>query len=282
MRFALNVPNFGEYGDARVVAEPLAEPAREAEESGWDGFFPRDHIAWEGAAHYADPWISLSAIAVGTSSIRIGPMVTPLPRRRPWKVAHETATLDRRSGGRLILGVGLGGREREFDYFGEEPDPKRRAEMLDEGLEILTKMWGAEPFTHRGAHYEITEARLTPPPAQRPRIPIWIAGTWPRKRPFLRSLRWDGYAPVGSAGSPLTPEDVREMRRLASGQRGDDEPFDIRISGCSNGERLDEDRRKAARFAEAGATWWDETLPPSGMSLGEARDRVRLGPPDVG
>ena len=278
MRFALNVPNFGEYGDARV----LADLAREAEESGWDGFFLWDHIAWEGADHYADPWISLSAIAVKTSGIRIGPMVTPLPRRRPWKVAHEAATLDRLSGGRLILGAGLGGREREFDYFGEEPDPKRRAEMLDEGLEILTKMWGAEPFTHRGAHYEITEARLTPPPAQRPRIPIWIAGTWPRKRPFLRSLRWDGFAPVGSAGSALTPEDVREMRRLASGQRGDDEPFDIRISGCSNGERLDEDRRKAARFAEAGATWWDETLPPSGMSLGEARDRVRLGPPDVG
>jgi alkanesulfonate monooxygenase SsuD/methylene tetrahydromethanopterin reductase-like flavin-dependent oxidoreductase (luciferase family) len=97
MRFALNVPNFGEYGDARVVAEPLAEllaePAREAEESGWDGFFPRDHIAWEGAAHYAVPRISLSAIAVETSSIRIGPMVTPLPRRRPWKVACEAATL---------------------------------------------------------------------------------------------------------------------------------------------------------------------------------------------
>jgi len=278
MRFALNVPNFGEYGDARV----LADLAREAEESGWDGFFLWDHIAWEGAAHYADPWISLSAIAVGTSSIRIGPMVTPLPRRRPWKVAHEAATLDRLSGGRLILGAGLGGHEREFDFFGEEPDPKRRAAMLDEGLEILTKMWGAEPFTHRGAHYEITEALLTPPPAQRPRIPIWIAGTWPRKRPFLRSLRWDGYAPVGSAGSPLTPEDVREMSRIASEQRGEDEPFDIRISGSSNGESPDEARRKVARFAEAGATWWDETLPPSGMSLGEARERVRLGPPDVG
>jgi len=278
MRFALNVPNFGEYGDARL----LAWLAREAEESGWDGFFVWDHIAWEGATHYADPWISLSAIAVETSSIRIGPMVTPLPRRRPWKVAHEAATLDRLSGGRLILGAGLGGREREFGFFGEEPDPKRRAAMLDEGLEILTKMWSAEPFTHRGAHYEITEARLMPPPAQRPRIPIWIAGTWPRKRPFLRALRWDGYAPVGKAGSPLTPEDVREMSSLVSEQRERDKPFDIRISGSTNGESLDEVRRKVARFAEAGATWWDETLPPSGMSLEEARERVRLGPPDVG
>ncbi len=278
MRFALNVPNFGEYGDARV----LAGLAREAEESGWDGFFVWDHIAWEGATHYADPWISLSAIAVETSSIRIGPMVTPLPRRRPWKVAHEAATLDRLSGGRLILGAGLGGREREFGFFGEEPDPKRRAAMLDEGLEILTKMWSAEPFTHRGVYYEITEAHLTPPPAQRPRIPIWIAGTWPRKRPFLRALRWDGYAPVGDAGSPLAPEDVREMSGLVSEQRGRDKPFDIRISGSTNGESHDEARRKVARFAEAGATWWDESLPLSGMSLEEARERVRLGPPDVG
>ncbi len=278
MRFALNVPNFGEYGDARV----LAGLAREAEESGWDGFFVWDHIAWEGATHYADPWISLGAIALQTSGIRIGPMVTPLPRRRPWKVAHEAATLDRLSGGRLIFGAGLGGREREFGFFGEEPDPKRRAAMLDEGLEILTNMWSSEPFMHRGVHYKVTEARLTPPPVQRPRIPIWIAGTWPRRRPFLRSLRWDGYAPVGEAGSPLTPEDVREMSGLASGQRGPDEPFDIRITGSTNGESPDEVRRKVVRFAEAGATWWDENLSHSGMSLEEARERVRLGPPDVG
>ncbi len=278
MRFALNVPNFGEYADARA----LAGLAREAEESGWDGFFVWDHIAWEGAENYADPWISLAAIALGTSSIRIGPMVTPLPRRRPWKVAHETATLDRLSGGRLIFGAGLGGREREFDFFGEEPDPKRRAAMLDEGLEIITKMWSAEPFAHRGVHYEVTEARLTPPPVQRPRVPIWIAGTWPRKRPFQRSLRWDGFAPVGKAGSPLTPEDVREMRTLASEQREGDEPFEIRITGSTNGENPDDARRKVARFAEAGATWWDETLSPSGISLEEARERVRLGPPDVG
>ena len=278
MRFALNVPNFGEYGDAWV----LAGLAREAEECGWDGFFVWDHIAWEGAAHYADPWISLAAIAVATRSIRIGPMVTPLPRRRPWKVAHEAATLDRLSEGRLTLGVGLGGREREFRFFNEEPDARRRAAMLDEGLEILTKMWEAEPFAHRGTHYEITEALLTPPPAQRPRIPIWIAGTWPRKKPFLRALRWDGYAPVGKAGSPLTPEDVREMSGSASDQRGGDEPFDIRITGSTNGESPDEVRRKVARFAEAGATWWDENLSPSGMSLEEARERVRLGPPDFG
>ena len=278
MRFALNVPNFGEYGDAWA----LAGLAREAEESGWDGFFVWDHIAWEGAENYADPWISLAAIALGTSSIKIGPMVTPLPRRRPWKVAHEAATLDRLSGGRLIFGAGLGGREREFGFFGEERDPKRRAAMLDEGLEILTRMWSAEPFAHRGAHYEVTEARLTPPPVQRPRVPIWIAGTWPRKRPFQRSLRWDGYAPVGKAGSPLTPEDVREMRTLASAQRGSDEPFEIRITGSTNGDDPDDARRKVTRFAEAGATWWDETLSASGMSLEEERERVRRGPPDVG
>jgi probable F420-dependent oxidoreductase len=278
VRFALNVPNFGQYGDALL----LAGLAREAEESGWDGFFVWDHIAWEGAENYADPWISLAAIAVETSGIRLGPMVTPLPRRRPWKVAHEAATLDRLSEGRLILGVGLGGREREFGFFGEETDAKRRAAMLDEGLEILAKMWGAEPFTHRGEHYEITEAHLTPAPVQRPRTPIWIAGMWPRKRPFHRALRWDGYAPERADGGPMTPEDVREITESASEQRGRDEPFDIRISGSTHGESPDEARRKVALLAEAGATWWDETLPPSGMSLEEARERVRLGPPDVG
>ena len=278
MRFALNAPNFGEYGDVRT----LAGLAREAEESGWDGFFVWDHIAWGDAEDYADPWISLSAIAVETRNIKIGPMVTPLPRRRPWKVAHEAATLDRLSGGRLILGVGLGGREKEFDFFGEEPDPKRRATMLDEGLEILAKMWTAQPFSHRGERYEITEARLTPPPTQRPRIPIWVAGTWPRNGPFHRALRWDGYAPVGKPGSPLTPEDVREISGLVSERRMDDEPFDIRISGSTNGQSPDNVRRTVTRFAEAGATWWDETLPPSDMSLEEARKRIRLGPPDIG
>ncbi len=278
MRFALNAPNFGQYGDARL----LAGLAREAEESGWDGFFLWDHIAWEGAENYADPWISLSAIAHGTSSIRIGPMVTPLPRRRPWKVAHEAATLDRLSEGRLILGVGLGGREREFGFFGEEPDAKRRAAMLDEGLEILTKMWSTEPFAHQGAHYEITEARLTPAPAQRPRIPIWVAGMWPRKRPFQRALRWDGYAPERADGAPLTPEDVREMSRSASEQRGSDQPLDIRVSGSTRDETADEARRRLTGLAEAGVTWWDENLPRSGMTLEEARERIRSGPPDVG
>lgn len=278
MRFALNVPNFGEYGDARI----LAELAREAEESGWDGFFVWDHIAWEGAQNYADPWISLSAIALNTSRIRIGPMVTPLPRRRPWKVAHEAATLDRLSGGRLILGAGLGDRERELDFFGEEPDPKRRAAMLDEGLDILARMWSGEPFTHEGEHYRITEAHLTPPPAQQPRIPVWIAGTWPRKGPFRRALRWDGYAPVGTAESPLTPEDVRKITDTVSEWCGNGASFDIRVSGPTNGQSFDEVRRTVARFAEAGATWWDETLLPTGMSLEEARRRIGLGPPGLG
>lgn len=278
MKFALNVPNFGEYGDARL----LAGLAREAEESGWDGFFVWDHIAWSDAENYADPWISLAAIAVNTSRIKIGPMVTPLPRRRPWKVAHEAVTLDRLSEGRLILGVGIGGREREFDFLGEEPDAKRRAAMLDEGLDILAGLWSAEPFSHKGEHYDITDARLTPPPTQRPRIPVWVAGTWPRKGPFSRSLRWDGYAPVTADASPFTPEEVAEISALASERREGGEPFDIRIPGSTNGESPDESRRRISRLAEAGATWWDETLPPSGMSPDEARERITLGPPNLG
>lgn len=277
MKFALNAPNFGEYGDARI----LAGLAREAEESGWDGFFLWDHIAWEGMQNYADPWISLSAIAMNTERIRIGPLVTPLPRRRPWKVAHEAATLDRLSGGRVILGVGIGGREAEFDFFDEETDAKRRAAMLDEGLDILVKMWGGEPFSHSGEHYEISEARLTPPPVQRPRIPIWVAGTWPRKGPFRRALRWDGFAPEGT--DPLTTEQIREIADSVSERREDGGGvFDLRVTGSTGGMNRDEARETAAESAEAGATWWDETLPPSGMSLDEARERITLGPPDIG
>ncbi len=276
MRFALNVPNFGEYGDARA----LAALAREAEECGWDGFFVWDHIAWADSENYADPWISLSAIAVETSNIRIGPMVTPLPRRRPWKVAHEAATLDRLSEGRLILGVGIGGRDTEFEFFGEEPDPKRRAAMLDEGLDILTNLWSGKSFSHGGEHFQIERARLTPQPIQRPRIPIWVAGTWPRKGPFRRALRWDGYAPVGAKDSPLTPEDVREMADSAHEERAEG-LFDIRISGSTHGQNADDSRRTVTAFAEAGATWWDEDLSPTGMTLDEARGRIRLGSPDV-
>ena len=155
MYCGVHVPNFGPYGDART----LAELAHEAEEAGWDGFFLWDTIA-TGSASYPliDPWIALAAIALRTQRVRLGALVTPLPRRRPWKVARETVSLDHLSGGRLIVGVGIGVGSHEYEYPGEASDPKVCAAMLDEELDVLTGLWSGEPFHYDGVHYHVREA----------------------------------------------------------------------------------------------------------------------------
>jgi alkanesulfonate monooxygenase SsuD/methylene tetrahydromethanopterin reductase-like flavin-dependent oxidoreductase (luciferase family) len=177
-----------------------------------------------------------------TERIRFGPMVTPLPRRRPWKLAREAASLDHLSGGRLILGVGIGTPPEELARFGEEVDPRIRAEMLDEGLEVLNGLWSVEPFSFNGRHYRAEEATLLPRPVQQPRIPIWVGGTWPRKPSFRRAARWDGVFPGGLNGN-LTLDEIREMV-------GGDAPFD-------NPARA---RDILADYAAAGVTWWIEGI----------------------
>src|SRR5690348_5018854 len=152
MQYGISVPNFGAYFDPRV----LAALARDAEQAGWDGFFLWDHMLgfYPGPVPVVDPWVALAAIAMATERVRIGPMVTPLPRRRPQKLARETLSLDRLSGGRLTLGIGLGGDPGgELTAFGEELDPPTRGRMLDEGLELLVDLWSGENVLHRGEHY---------------------------------------------------------------------------------------------------------------------------------
>jgi alkanesulfonate monooxygenase SsuD/methylene tetrahydromethanopterin reductase-like flavin-dependent oxidoreductase (luciferase family) len=153
VRYGVSVPNFGVGVDARAIGEL----AREAEESGWDGFFLWDHLLAfsPGPVPVVDPWVALTAVTLSTSRVWLGPMVTPLPRRRPAKLARETASLDHLSGGRLILGVGIGAMPYEYDYLGEEADMRVRGAMLDEGLEVLTGLWSGEPFGHRGEHYRV-------------------------------------------------------------------------------------------------------------------------------
>src|SRR5918994_3738575 len=152
-RYGVSVPNFGVGVDARAIAEL----AREAEEGGWEGFFLWDHLLAfsPGPVPVVDPWVALTAVALSTSRVWLGPMVTPLPRRRPAKLARETASLDHLSGGRLILGVGIGAMPYEYDYLGEEADTRVRGAMLDEGLEVLTGLWSGEPFGHHGEHYRV-------------------------------------------------------------------------------------------------------------------------------
>lgn len=277
MRFGFSLPNFGDYGDVRL----LAALAAEAEAAGWDGCFLWDHIAWPWPGDFVDPWIALTAIALRTERIRFGPLVTPLPRRRPAKVARETATLDRLSGGRLVLGVGLGSGPDEFDQLGEAPDPKRRAAMLDEGLAVLAGLWRGEPFSFAGEHYAVRQARFTPTPVQRPRIPVWVAGTWPRRGPLRRAARWDGYVPIKPDLSPFAAEDVRAIAAAIRAERGNVDRFDVVIGGDSGALDRAETAAAIAPLAAAGATWWIESPLPWQTPPAAARARLRLGPPAV-
>ncbi|MFL5732671.1 MAG: LLM class flavin-dependent oxidoreductase [Chloroflexia bacterium] len=289
MRYGMNSPIFGDYADVRL----LAARAREAEDAGWDGFFVWDHVQWSGEDDgeprrpAVDPWIALTAIALNTERVRIGPLVTPLPRRRPWKVARETVTLDNLSRGRLILGVGLGFPPGlEYGDFGEETADKVRAEKLDEGLEVLTGLWSSEgePFRYDGRHYKISNAIMLPRPLQQPRIPVWVAGFWPgSKAPFRRAARWDGVVPIlpGETPPEQGPDLVREMLAYIQQHRQSQSPFDLVVTGQTVGDGTEEDTRLVRAYAEAGATWWLEDVSHWRGSPSVVRERIRKGPPHI-
>ena len=285
MKYGLYVPPFGEYADARL----LANLAKDAEVASWDGFFTWDHLAFSWIdAPVVDPWIALSAVAMNTTRIRFGPLVTPLPRRRPWKVARETVSLDHLSGGRLIFGVGLGGGSAENAAFGDAGDPKELAARLDEGLHVLTGLWSGETFHYEGRYYQVKEARFTPPPLQVPRIPIWVGGFWPHRPPFRRAAGWDGVYPLNlDQDQFLSPDDVREIIAYVKKHRATDAPFDVAHSGFSPGGDPARARDTVAPYAAAGVTWWLDNVNPwrfgwnmQGPWPVEAmRERIRQGPP---
>jgi alkanesulfonate monooxygenase SsuD/methylene tetrahydromethanopterin reductase-like flavin-dependent oxidoreductase (luciferase family) len=276
VHFALFLPNFGPFGDPGEVVRL----ARDAEDAGWDGVFLWDHIAFErrNEQPVLDPWIALAAIAACTSHISLGTMVTPLARRRPWKVARETVTLDQLSGGRLVLGVGLGfPPDAEFSAFGEEADARIRAAKLDEGLAILAGLWTGRSFSLNGDHFRVRDVTFRPTPARGPRIPVWCAGWWPNRAPFRRAARWDGVVPEKVGGATPSPKEVSEIARYVGRFREAPEPFDIAINGYSDGADSGELMRA---YEAAGATWWLERIDPTRLfTLDEARSRVRAGPP---
>jgi alkanesulfonate monooxygenase SsuD/methylene tetrahydromethanopterin reductase-like flavin-dependent oxidoreductase (luciferase family) len=277
MRFAIDTPQFGPYADPRL----LAELAHEAEDSGWDGFFIWDHVQVGWPDPVADPWIALAAMAVATKRIRLGAMVTPIFRRTPWHFARETVTLDHLSQGRLVVGVGIAtDLFKELSTFGYPTDDKVRAEMLDEGLAIVTGLWSGEPFAFKGKHYHVSETTFLPKPVQTPRIPIWVAGSWPRKPPYRRAARYDGVVPISSdIEKSLAPDDVRAIVAFIKQHRTTDAPFEVNQSGFTRGTDPAEDRDQVAPYAEAGATWWVESILPWKRPLDEARRRIRSGPP---
>jgi alkanesulfonate monooxygenase SsuD/methylene tetrahydromethanopterin reductase-like flavin-dependent oxidoreductase (luciferase family) len=209
----------------------LIDLAVRAEAHGWDGLFLWDHIAYRPPVRaVADPWVALSAIAARTQRLRLGPMVTPLSRRRVQKVARETVTLDQLSRGRLILGVGLGSNNNEeLEPYGEVVDPRERARRLDEGLSRLAAFWSGE---------------FEPRPVQQPRIPVWVAGRWPHRRPVARAAAWDGLFPIDLPG----PNALRQLADEIEQQRlHQDRPFDLVVE-IDPGDEVEP-------WREAGATW---------------------------
>lgn len=267
-------------------ANEIVTMAREAEDAGWDGVFYWDGIYIESAGPMFDPWAMLAAIATQTSRVRIGAMLTPVSRRRPWKLARETMTVDQLSGGRLVLPVGLGALDDGgFGKVGEPTDRKTRAELLDEGLDILTGLWSGKPFSYKGKHYTLDEMTFLPPPVQQPRIPIWVTGAWPREKSMARVLRYDGLLPAkldaNGSFADVTPDDLRAMKTYIEERRTATTPFDIVYEGRTPGDDLAQAAEIVRPYAEAGATWWMEAMWEAPNTPADVRKRIQQGPPRI-
>jgi alkanesulfonate monooxygenase SsuD/methylene tetrahydromethanopterin reductase-like flavin-dependent oxidoreductase (luciferase family) len=283
VKYGVTLPNMGRYSDART----LSDLARVAEEAGWDGFFLWDTLHYQAEEQpVCDPWIALAAIAMRTERIKIGTMVAAPTRRRPWKLARETVTLDHLSQGRLILGVGAGdGSDRGFTYFGEERDARQRAKVLDESLAILQGLWSGQPFSYSGEYYHIQEITFLPPPVQVPRIPIWIGGMWPRKGPMSRAAHLDGINAFtkrddGTFGD-LTPAEIQHLKRFMEEHRTTPTPFDIVTGGRVFDAVHDEQARALLRaHAAAGTTWCLENIWPQ-RDFDGVRASIQQGPPQL-
>jgi alkanesulfonate monooxygenase SsuD/methylene tetrahydromethanopterin reductase-like flavin-dependent oxidoreductase (luciferase family) len=286
-----------QYGFVIPKGSPreVAEMAHELEESGWDGAFYWDgiNVAGAGLEEVYDPWVVMAAMAMRTERVRLGAIVTPPSRRRPWKLARETMTLDRLSNGRLIVPVGLGAIEDQgFANVGEVTDRATRAALLDESLRILAGLWSGEPFAFQGDHYRFGEMTFKPTPVQRPRPPIWVVAAWTYPRSMARALRYDGILPnfpasEGSIPAPDggpgegTPERYAALAAYVAEHRTESGPFDIIVDGVTPADDPAAAAAHVRPFAEAGGTWWVESpwTPPNEVS--DLRRRIAAGPPRV-
>jgi hypothetical protein len=264
------------------------ELAAEAEAAGWDGVFIPDCISIDTAevapGPVYDPWMVLALMAVRTRRILLGPMVAAVSRRRPWKLARETMTLDHLSHGRSVLPVGLGAAADDAGFYkvGELMSSRQRAQLLDECLDILAGAWSGELFSHEGEHYQVQPMKLLPPSVQQPRIPIWVVGAWPRPRSMQRVLRWDGIIPQKLDGSDttMTPDDIRAIKAYIQTNRQLSTPFEITWEGETPGDDPERAAAVVRPWKDAGITWWIEAR-WSAKSSEEVRERIRQGPPRV-
>jgi alkanesulfonate monooxygenase SsuD/methylene tetrahydromethanopterin reductase-like flavin-dependent oxidoreductase (luciferase family) len=256
VRHALHLPPFGELADPRL----LLDLAVEAEDAGWDGIFLWDHILRPATdpADIADVWVALSAMATATSTIRLGPMVTPVVRRRPQKLAREVVTLDHLSRGRVVLGLGLGvDTSGELSRFGEVVDPTRRGDILDEGLEVLDGLWSGRPVEHRGTQFVATGVTFSPVAVQRPRVPVWLAARGTARRPVRRAARWDGLFPI-----EVDADGLARMVDLVVAERGGLDGFDVAVQARPGDD--------VSGLEKRGATWAMWTFTP-GVGAAEVR-----------
>jgi alkanesulfonate monooxygenase SsuD/methylene tetrahydromethanopterin reductase-like flavin-dependent oxidoreductase (luciferase family) len=268
MQYGVYVQNFGEYGDPHN----LIALALDAEQAGWDGLFVWDHLQLyrHSDIPVVDAWIALAGIAARTERLRLGPVITPLARRRPWKVAREIVSLDRLSRGRVVFGVGLGTPpDAEFECFGEEPSDRVRAHKLDESLTVLDGLWKGETFSHDGEFFHVDRVRFLSRTVQSPRVPVWVAGFWPNKPPMRRAARWDGVFPLKMPPVPLAdltpgaapwsvlwlePHELAEAAKYVIRHRTVSGPFDVVASGATPPGDEAKGQEIVSAFRGAGAT----------------------------
>ena len=280
MRYGFVLPG----GDVWTIPEMAAE----AEAAGWDGIFIPDCISidtpdYPPAPTY-DTWILLALIAVRTQHILLGPMLAAISRRRPWKLARETVTLDTLSHGRLVLPVGLGAAADDAGFYrvGEEMTARGRAQLMDEALDILNGAWTGEQFSHDGEHYHVQNLQFLPPSVQQPRVPVWVVGAWPRRKSMQRVLKWDGIIPqkMDSSNNPMTPDDIRAIKSYIETNRTLTTPFDITWEGETPGDDLEHAASIVRPWVDAGITWWMEAR-WNNTGLKAVRERIRQGPPRI-
>jgi len=288
MRFGFVLP----FGDAAGVAEAAVL----AQSGGWDAIFVSE-VVWG-----VDAWVSLTAAAMVTDSLRLGTMLTPLPRVRPWDLASKAATLDRLSGGRVQLAVGLGAVHPGWTAFEADEGRARRVELLDEGLAVYDGLMRGQPFTYDGRHYHVRPTDFMVPdlPVQQPRVPVWVVGGYRpgrgRQQSVDRAARWDGLVPywidadnngagnsaaVGSDGPARLAEIVAHARSSRAAVSLPWEGYEVIHEGRSHGQDPTVPADPQV-WAHAGATWWLEgawDLARTAAGQAELRHRIQAGPP---
>jgi alkanesulfonate monooxygenase SsuD/methylene tetrahydromethanopterin reductase-like flavin-dependent oxidoreductase (luciferase family) len=259
-------------GEPRLAADLAAL----AEAHGWDGVFTWDGIAIGTMATF-DPWVVMAAMAMRTERVRLGAIVTPPARRRPWKLARETMTLDRLSNGRLVLPVGLGTTDdAAFGNVGEPTEARVRAELLDESLAILAGLWSGQPFAFAGRHYRFDAMVFRPTPIQQPRIPIWVVGAWPHERSMRRTLAWDGI--VAQVEGAAAIREIVAWAERAWPPATRDRAWDVIAEGNTPSADPSSAVATVAEYEAAGATWWIESDWES-ATVETIRRRIEAGPP---